>query len=46
MSVTNCEPKQHNNQREKAPTTLSETLQGHYKITVESKGLKTFGDLT
>jgi len=46
MSVTNCEPKLHNNQREKASTTLSETSQGHYKITVERKGLKIFGDLT
>jgi len=46
MSVTNCEPKPHNNQREKASTTLSETLQRHYKITVEKKGLKIFGDLT
>jgi len=46
MSVTNCEPKLHNNQREKASTTMSETSQGHYKITVERKGLKIFGDLT
>jgi hypothetical protein len=46
MSVTNCEPKPHNNQREKASTTLSKTLQGHYKTTVERRGLKIFGDLT
>jgi hypothetical protein len=46
MSVTNCEPKLHNNKTQKASTTLSETSQGHYKITVEIKELKIFGDLT
>jgi hypothetical protein len=45
MSVTNHEPKLHNNKREKSSITLSETLQGHYKITVERKGLKIFGHL-
>jgi hypothetical protein len=46
MSVTDYEPKPHNNQIEKASTTLSETSQGHYKITMERKGLKIFGHLT
>jgi hypothetical protein len=45
MSVTNQEPKLHNNQIEKSSTTLSENLLEHYKITVKRKGLKIFGHL-